>query len=84
MSPEQALGQRVDARSDLSSAGSVLYELLTGRQPFTAPTVTETLNRIVHAQPEAIARLNYSAPPELERIVRKALEKDPARRYQTA
>ncbi len=84
MSPEQALGRDVDGRSDIFSAGILLYELLTGRLPFAGGSVTETLDRIVHAQPDAIARLNYEIPPELERIVRKALEKDPARRYQTA
>lgn len=84
MSPEQALGRAVDTRTDIFSAGVVLYELITGRLPFSATTTTETLDRIVHAQPDSIARLNYSAPPELERIIRKALEKDAARRYQTA
>ena len=84
MSPEQALGRRIDPRSDLFSAGSTLYELLTGRQPFTAATMTEVLDRIVHAEPEAIGRFSHGAPQELERIVRKTLEKDPAHRYQTA
>lgn len=84
MSPEQALGRDVDARSDIFSAGVVLYELLTGRLPFSAMSVTETLDRIVHAQPDSISRLNYAAPPELERIVKKTLEKEPARRYQSA
>jgi serine/threonine protein kinase/tetratricopeptide (TPR) repeat protein len=84
MSPEQALGRPVDSRSDLFSAGSLVYELITGRQPFTAATIPETLDRIVHAEPETIRRLNPGALVELERIVRKALEKDAARRYQTA
>jgi eukaryotic-like serine/threonine-protein kinase len=84
MSPEQALGRPVDARSDIFSAGVVLFELITGRLPFAAATTTETLDRIVHGEPEAISRLNYGASPELERIIRKALEKEPARRYQHA
>ncbi len=84
MSPEQALGRDVDARTDIFSAGIVLYQLLTARLPFAGASTTETLDRIVHAQPDSIARLNYAAPLELERIVRKTLEKEPARRYQTA
>lgn len=84
MSPEQALGRDVDVRTDIFSAGIVMYELLTGRLPFSGTSTTETLDRIMHAQPDSISRLNYAAPPELERIVKKALEKEPARRYQTA
>jgi serine/threonine-protein kinase len=84
MSPEQALGRPVDHRSDLFSLGIVLYELIAGRLPFAAPTTTETIQKITSSQPDPIARFNYSAPPELERIVRKLLEKDPSRRFQSA
>lgn len=84
MSPEQALGREVDHRSDLFSLGVVLYEMATGRLPFAAVTASETIERITHAQPEAIARFNYSLPSEFERIVRKCLEKDRERRYQSA
>lgn len=84
MSPEQALGRPVDARSDLFSLGIVLYELLTGHLPFVGKTTSETIEKISHAQPEPMARFNYSLPPELERIIRKLLEKDPGRRYQSA
>jgi serine/threonine-protein kinase len=84
MSPEQALGRPVDHRSDLFSLGIVLYELTTGRLPFIGTTSTDTIEKITHAQPDPIARFNYTVPAELERIIRKLLEKDPARRYQSA
>ena len=77
MSPEQGLGRDVDGRSDIFSLGVVLYELTTGRLPFSGGSPTETIERIAHAQPDAIARFNYDAPPELERIIRRCLEKDP-------
>jgi eukaryotic-like serine/threonine-protein kinase len=84
MSPEQALGKPVDQRSDLFSFGVVLYQMVTSRLPFSAQSTTETINRIVHALPDAIARYNYGCPPELEHIIRKCLEKDPENRYQSA
>jgi serine/threonine protein kinase len=84
MSPEQALGQPVDHRTDIFSMGVVLYELTTGQKPFTGGNMSEIINKIVHAQPPAIARLNYDVPPELERITLKCLQKQPDRRYQSA
>jgi tetratricopeptide (TPR) repeat protein len=84
MSPEQALGRAIDHRSDLFSAGVVMYEMLSARLPFEGDTPTAVIDLILHHQPPALARLNYSVSPRLEQIVRKSLEKDPQLRYQTA
>ena len=84
MSPEQALGRDVDQRSDIFSHGVVIYEMLTGRLPFEGASATEIIDNIVHKEPIAIARFNYDVPPELERIVRKCMEKDRERRYHSA
>lgn len=84
MSPEQALGQAVDHRSDIFSLGVVTYEMLTAQLPFNGDSSTEAIDRILHHEPAAIARFNYGVPQELERIVRKTLEKNPGYRYQAA
>ena len=84
MSPEQALGHHVDHRTDIFSLGVALYEMTTGKRPFTAATPTEMVDRILHAQPEATGRLTDGSPAELERIIRKCLEKERERRYQSA
>lgn len=84
MSPEQALGREVDYRSDIFSLGVVLYEMATGRLPFSGKTSTEIIDRIAHIEPDAIARFNYSVPIALERIIRKCLEKARERRYLSA
>jgi serine/threonine protein kinase/Flp pilus assembly protein TadD len=84
MSPEQALGQEVDHRSDIFSLGVLTYEMTAGRRPFTGASATEIIDRILHAQPEPIVRYNEHAPAELERIVNRCLEKVRERRYQSA
>ncbi len=84
MSPEQALGRDVDHRADIFSLGVVLYEMATGRLPFAGTNAPETMARILQAQPDAMARFNYEIPEELERVVRKCLEKERERRYQSA
>lgn len=84
MSPEQALGKVIDHRTDIFSMGVVFYEMATGQRPFSGSNPTETIDKIVHSQPESIARFNYNVPQELERIIRKCLEKDSERRFQSA
>jgi two-component system LytT family response regulator len=84
MSPEQALGRDMDHRTDLFSLGVVLYEMATARLPFPGATPSETMARILGSQPDAIARFNYDVPEGLDRVVRKCLEKDRDRRYQSA
>jgi serine/threonine-protein kinase len=83
MSPEQAIGRPLDPRSDIFSLGVVLYEMLTARRPFDGETTPETLDNIIHLDATPIARLNYGVTPDLDRVVRKCLEKDRERRYQS-
>src|SRR5262245_1120111 len=82
MSPEQAEGKRVDARSDIFSFGSVLYEMITGRRPFPGDSIDTTLAAILHQEPKPVSDRVKSVPRELERIIAQCLRKDLARRFQ--
>ena len=84
MSPEQAEGKKVDARSDIFSFGAMLYEMVTGRRAFTGDSTLSILSAILRDEPKPVAEIILGFPRELDRIVTRCLQKDPNRRYQHA
>ncbi len=84
MSPEQVSGQLVDQRSDIFSLGVILYEMCTGSRPFGGETAMHTMSAILRDRPLRVTEVRHDLPEHLERIVRRCLEKEPAKRYQTA
>jgi serine/threonine protein kinase/Tol biopolymer transport system component len=83
MSPEQAQGKPVDARSDIFSFGALLYEMLTGRRAFRGENMVSTLAAILHTEPAPLREVVENAPPELSKLLARCLRKDPAQRMQS-
>jgi TolB-like protein/Flp pilus assembly protein TadD len=84
MSPEQVIGSPADARSDIFSLGCVLYEMVSGRKTFAHKTQPETLAAILHEEPPTLVGLGNDLPPDLDRVIRHCLEKNPDERFQSA
>jgi eukaryotic-like serine/threonine-protein kinase len=84
MSPEQARSEDLDVRSDIFSFGVVLFEMATGKKPFTGTNVVMTLHAVINSKPPSPRSINPAIPPELEAIIGKAMEKDRSQRYQNA
>jgi serine/threonine protein kinase/Tol biopolymer transport system component len=84
MSPEQTRGERADYRADIFALGAVLYEMVTGERPFQGASAVEVLHAILKEEPPKLSETSRQVPPQLERIVRRCLEKDPEQRFQSA
>ena len=82
MSPEQVMGKKVDKRSDIFSLGCILYEFLTGRRPFEAESITTVIYKIINEEPPSLSEVKKGLPAGFEKIIGKALAKDPNDRYQ--
>ncbi len=83
MSPEQAEGRSVDARSDIFSFGAMLYEMATGQRAFRGETAMSTISAILRDEPKSVSEIRSDIPSEIERVIRRCLRKDPGRRFQT-
>jgi eukaryotic-like serine/threonine-protein kinase len=84
MSPEQLRGEDVDARSDIFSFGCILYEMLTGKRPFAGRTYADMAGAILHSDPADLADAGIRVPLDLDRLIRRCLEKNPEARFQSA
>ena len=84
MSPEQARGEELDARTDIYSLGAVMYQMATGKKPFSGTNMVTTIDAVLHQKPASPLKLNPNLPPELEGILGRAMEKDRGHRYETA
>ena len=82
MSPEQAEGKKVDARSDIFSLGSVLYEMVTGQKAFQGTSKMSTIAAILHQEPKPVSGIAQAIPADLEKLINRCLRKDPAKRFQ--
>ena len=84
MSPEQVRGANADHRSDIFAFGTILFEVVTGKQTFHKPTSAETMSAILNEEPPSVSQLTPTVPPGLQRVVHRCLEKEPERRFQSA
>ena len=84
MSPEQVRGKMADHRSDIFAFGTILYEMVTGKQTFRKPTSAETMTAILNEDPPSISQVTAATPPGLQRVVHRCLEKNPEQRFQSA